>query len=152
MSTNDSLHGQTFAGHPVAAAVALASIEIFEREGILENVRANEEHLAAGMERVRELPIVGDVRGCGYFWAAELVSDGADGRFDADQRDRLLRGFLPQSLLEQGLIARCDDRGDAVVQIAPPLIAGPAVLDELVEKLHAALSTASERMGIPTRA
>nr|WP_236262135.1 aspartate aminotransferase family protein [Conexibacter woesei] len=146
------LHGITFGGHPVAAAVALKNIEIFEREGILENVRANEAHLRSRMEALRELPIVGDVRGAGYFWATELVPDGADGRFDADQRERLLRGFLPGALLENGLIARGDDRGDTVVQVAPPLISGPRELDELVDKLRATLVAVSLHMDIPTSA
>lgn len=144
------LHGITFAGHPMAAAAALASIEIFEREQVLERVRALEPHLRTRLESLRELPIVGDVRGAGFFWAVELVADGVDGRFDADQRERLLRGFLPRGLQENGLIARGDDRGDTVVQVAPPLIADAEVLDEMVERLRATLVAASTHMGIPT--
>jgi adenosylmethionine-8-amino-7-oxononanoate aminotransferase len=144
------LHGITFGGHPLSAAVALKSIEIFEREGILENVRANEDHLGARMEALRELPIVGDVRGSGYFWAVELVPDGGEGRFDAEQREELLRRFLPGALLRAGLIARGDDRGDTVVQVAPPLICGPTELDELVARLREALEAVSVHMGIET--
>ena len=144
------LHGITFGGHPLSAAVALKSIEIFEREGILENVRANEDHLGARMESLRELPIVGDVRGSGYFWAVELVPDGGEGRFDAEQREELLRRFLPGALLRAGLIARGDDRGDTVVQVAPPLICGPAQLDELVARLREVLEAVSVHMGIET--
>lgn len=83
------LHGITFGGHPVSAAVALKNLEIFEREGILENVRACEPHLDGLMQTLRELPIVGDVRGSGYFWAVELVPDGPDSRFDTEQREEL---------------------------------------------------------------
>jgi adenosylmethionine-8-amino-7-oxononanoate aminotransferase len=144
------LHGITFGGHPLSAAIALKSIEIFERDGVLENVRANEAHLGARMDALRELPIVGDVRGSGYFWAVELVPDGDEGRFDAEQREELLRRFLPAALLRAGLIARGDDRGDTVVQIAPPLIADPEVLDEIVGKLRETLEAVSEHMGIPT--
>jgi len=144
------LHGVTFGGHPLSAAIALKSIEIFERERVLENVRANEAHLGERMETLRELPIVGDVRGSGYFWAVELVPDGAEGRFDAEQREELLRRFLPGALLRAGLIARGDDRGDTVVQIAPPLIAGPEVLDEVVARLRETLEAVSEHMGIAT--
>ncbi len=119
------LHGITYGGHPVAAAIALRNIEIFEREGVLENVRAHEGYLG---ERLRELqdrlPIVGDVRGAGFFWALELVRDEDGTRFNADERERLLRGFLTGRLLEEGLIARPDDRGDAVLHLAPPLICG----------------------------
>jgi 4-aminobutyrate aminotransferase-like enzyme len=98
------------------------------------------------METLRDLPIVGDVRGAGYFWAVELVPDGAEGRFDAEQREELLRRFLPGALLDAGLIARGDDRGDTVVQVAPPLISNRAVLDELVERLGGVLRAAAEHM------
>jgi adenosylmethionine-8-amino-7-oxononanoate aminotransferase len=140
------LHGITYGGHPLAAAIALRNIEIFEREGVLENVRAHEGYLRERLEALRdELPIVGDVRGAGYFWALELVRDDEHGRFGAEERERLLRGFLAGRLLEEGLIARPDDRGDAVLHLAPPLICGKPELDELVEKTRAVLADASER-------
>ncbi|HMJ03697.1 MAG TPA: aspartate aminotransferase family protein [Conexibacter sp.] len=139
-------HGITFGGHPLAAAVALQALEIFERDAVLENVRALEGYLAARLETLRELPIVGDVRGRGFFWAIELVRDEHGSRFDAEERERLLRGFLPGRLLEAGLIARADDRGDSVLQIAPPLIADAAVLDEIVDGLSAVLADAGAHM------
>jgi adenosylmethionine-8-amino-7-oxononanoate aminotransferase len=140
------LHGITFGGHPVAAAMALRNIEVFEREGVLENVRANEGHLGERLGELGErLPIVGDVRGAGYFWALELVRDEEGSRFSAEERERLLRGFLSRRLLEEGLIARPDDRGDAVLHLAPPLICGRPELDELVAKTEAVLADASER-------
>jgi adenosylmethionine-8-amino-7-oxononanoate aminotransferase len=142
------LHGITFGGHPLCAAIALRNLEIMERDGVLANVRANEPHLAARMAELRELPIVGDVRGAGYFWAVELTPDGAEGRFDADERERLLRGFLPGRLLDAGLIARGDDRGDTVVQVAPPLIADRAFLDDMVERLRGVMEDAAVHMGI----
>ena len=74
------MHGITFAGHPVAAAIAERNVEIFEREGVLENVRAQEGYVRELLEGIQaRLPIVGDVRGAGFFWALELVRD-ADGR------------------------------------------------------------------------
>jgi adenosylmethionine-8-amino-7-oxononanoate aminotransferase len=140
------LHGITFGGHPVAAAVALRNIEIFEREGVLENVRAHEGYLGKRLSELRErVPIVGDVRGAGYFWALELVRDEAGSRFGAEERERLLRGFLIGRLVSEGLIARPDDRGDAVLHLAPPLICGRPELDELVAKTEAVLADASER-------
>jgi adenosylmethionine-8-amino-7-oxononanoate aminotransferase len=145
------LHGITFGGHPVSAAIALKNIEIFERDGVLENVRALEPYLRSRLDELRALPIVGDVRGAGFFWAVELVPDGDHGRFDADERERLLRGFLPGRLLEAGLIARADDRGDAVLQIAPPLVSTRADLDEIVAALSAVLSDAGEHMGAQRR-
>jgi adenosylmethionine-8-amino-7-oxononanoate aminotransferase len=140
------LHGITFGGHPLAAAVALRNVEIFEREGVLENVREHEGYLQQRLEELRDrLPIVGDVRGAGYFWALELVRDDANTRFSAEERERLLRGFLARRLLDEGLIARPDDRGDAVLHLAPPLICGRREIDELVEKTGAVLEDASEQ-------
>lgn len=143
------LHGITFAGHPVVAAIALKNLELFEREDVLNNVRANEAHLAVQLETLRRLPIVGDVRGSGYFWAVELVPDGPESRFDAEQREELLRRCLPQALIRAQLIARGDDRGDTVVQIAPPLVCDAALLDDLVGRLGHVLEICSEHMGIP---
>jgi adenosylmethionine-8-amino-7-oxononanoate aminotransferase len=140
------LHGITFGGHPLAAAVALRNIEIFEREGVLENVREHEDYIRERLEVLKErLPIVGDVRGAGYFWALELVRDEDNTRFSAEERERLLRGFLAGRLLKEGLIARPDDRGDACLHLAPPLICGRPEIDEMVEKTEAVLADASEQ-------
>ncbi|HEY2769031.1 MAG TPA: aminotransferase class III-fold pyridoxal phosphate-dependent enzyme [Solirubrobacteraceae bacterium] len=141
-------HGITFGGHPVSAAIALTNMEIFERDGVLANVRALEGHLAERMATLRSVPIVGDVRGRGFFWAMELVKDADNTRFDQSERDRLLRGFLPGRLLEAGLIARADDRGDAVLQIAPPLISDRELLDEIVARLGDVLADAGVHMNL----
>jgi adenosylmethionine-8-amino-7-oxononanoate aminotransferase len=146
------LHGITFGGHPACAAAALKNLEIFEREGVLENVRALEPGLRERLETLRELPVVGDVRGLGFFWAVEFVNGRGDGRLDAEERESLLRGVLPGRLREAGLIARADDRGEAVLQIAPPLVADDAVLDEIVEAMRTVLVEAGEFMGLPARA
>ncbi|HWI22329.1 MAG TPA: aminotransferase class III-fold pyridoxal phosphate-dependent enzyme, partial [Baekduia sp.] len=145
-------HGITFGGHPVSAAIALKNMEIFERDGVLENVRELTPYLGSRMQELRTLPIVGDIRGDGFFWAVELVKDSDDSRFDEPERDRLLRGFLPQRLREAGLIARADDRGDSVLQIAPPLISDDKLLDEIVERLGDVLSDAGAHMGVVTTA
>jgi adenosylmethionine-8-amino-7-oxononanoate aminotransferase len=141
------LHGITFGGHPVAAAIAKRNIEIFERDGVIENVRAHEGYVRELLEGIEaRVPIVGDVRGAGFFWALELVRDDANTPFsDAGERERLLRGFLAGRLLEEGLIARPDDRGDAVLHLAPPLICGRAELDEMAQRTEAVLADASER-------
>jgi adenosylmethionine-8-amino-7-oxononanoate aminotransferase len=141
-------HGITFGGHPVSAAVALTNMDIFEREGVLQNVRTLTSHLAERMDSLRSLPIVGDVRGDGFFWAVEMVSDGDNTRVDQAQRDRLIRGFLPRRLRQAGLIARADDRGDAVIQIAPPLISDRNLLDEIVTRLGEVLSDAGAEIGL----
>ena len=142
------LHGITFGGHPLSAAIALKNIEIFERDGVLDNVRALEGHLEARLAELRALPIVGDVRGAGFFWAVELVKDAAATPFGAGERERLLRGFIPKRLLEAGLIARADDRGDSVLQIAPPLISDAGVLDAIVDAMGEVLADAGALMGV----
>jgi len=136
-------HGFTFAGHPVSCAVSLANLEVFERDGILEHVRSIEAFFRQGLQTLRELPVVGEVRGDGFFYAIELVKDQETRqRFDADERERLLRGYLPGAFLDSGLICRADDRGDAVVQLAPPLICGTEEIGFIVEALRSVLSGA----------
>ncbi len=143
------LHGVTFGGHPVAAAVALMNIEIFKRDQVLENVREQAPWLRAQLEQeLLGLPIVGDVRGAGFFLAFELVGGDYERRFAAGERERLLRGFLPRRLREAGLIARADDRGDSVLQVAPPLISTREQLAEMVGKLAEVLSDAGDFMGL----
>jgi adenosylmethionine-8-amino-7-oxononanoate aminotransferase len=142
------VHGFTFGGHPMAAAVALANIAAFEEEGILENVRENEPHLRAMLESLRDIPIVGDVRGAGFFHAIELVKDrDTKESFHGEEAETLLRGYLSGELFRRGLICRADDRGDPVIQFAPPLIAGPEQFEEIEAVLRPVLEEASRRMG-----
>jgi adenosylmethionine-8-amino-7-oxononanoate aminotransferase len=136
-------HGLTFGGHPVQAAVALKNLEIMRRERVVENVVENEEALRATLEQLSDLPIVGDVRGTGYFFAVELVRDKETrAGFDEAESETLLRGFLSPRLFDAGLICRTDDRGDPVIQIGPPLIAGQAEFDEMVGILGTVLEEA----------
>jgi adenosylmethionine-8-amino-7-oxononanoate aminotransferase len=146
--TRSFLHGFTFGGHPIASAVALANIAAFEEEGILENVRENEGELRAVLEGMRDIPIVGDVRGAGYFHAIELVKDQATKEsFTHEEAEDLLRGFLSGELYRRGLICRDDDRGNPVVQFAPPLIAGPEQFEEIGSILRPVLEEAAARVG-----
>jgi 4-aminobutyrate aminotransferase-like enzyme len=115
---------------------------------VLENVRAQEAQLEGRLRELLDLPIVGDVRGRGFFWAMELVRDAGNGTFDQAERDRLLRGYLPKRMRDAGLIARCDDRGDSVLQIAPPLIADAAVLDDIAARLADVLADAGTYMNV----
>jgi adenosylmethionine-8-amino-7-oxononanoate aminotransferase len=136
-------HGFTFGGHPVSTAVALANLDIFEREGVLENVRANEGAFRATLEKLGDLPIVGDVRGDGYFYGIELVKDKATREtFDDAESEKLLRGFLSKALYDEGLYCRADDRGDPVVQLAPPLICDQSHFDEMEQILRVVLDKA----------
>jgi adenosylmethionine-8-amino-7-oxononanoate aminotransferase len=141
-------HGFTFGGHPVACAVGLANIDIIEREDLCGQVRANEGRLREVLDGLRDLPIVGDVRGAGYFHAIELVKDkDTKETFDAEESEQLLRGFLSGELYRRGLICRTDDRGDPIVQLSPPLIAGEEQFEEIEAILRPVLTEASERMG-----
>jgi adenosylmethionine-8-amino-7-oxononanoate aminotransferase len=145
--TSSFAHGFTFAGHPIAAAVALANIEIFEREDLCGHVRANEGGFREMLESLRDIPIVGDVRGAGYFQAIELVKDqGTKQSFNDEESEKLLRGFLSGALYERGLICRADDRGDPVIQFSPPLICGPEQFEEIHDVLRPVLTEASQMM------
>jgi adenosylmethionine-8-amino-7-oxononanoate aminotransferase len=137
------LHGITFAGHPVSCAVAMANLDVFEKENLLGNVRANESALRATLEKLDDLPIVGDIRGDGYFYGIELVKDKATREtFNDDESERLLRGFLSHALFDAGLICRADDRGDPVIQLSPPLTCGQEQFDEMEQILRTVLAEA----------
>ncbi|WP_422880409.1 aspartate aminotransferase family protein [Microbacterium albipurpureum] len=138
-------HGYTFGGHPVSAAVALENLDIFEEEGLNNRVRENSPLLRAELEKLRDLSLVGDVRGDGYFFGIELVKDKSTREtFDDDESERLLRGFLSKALFEAGLYCRADDRGDPVIQLAPPLTTGPAEFAEIEQILRAVLTDAEK--------
>jgi adenosylmethionine-8-amino-7-oxononanoate aminotransferase len=145
--TSSFIHGFTFAGHPVCAAIAMANLDAIEHEGILENVRDHEAAFRAMLESLRDIPIVGDVRGAGYFHAIELVKDQeTEAQFSDAESETLLRGFLSGELFKRGLICRADDRGDPVIQLSPPLIAGPEQFAEIEAVLRPVLTEASERV------
>ena len=140
-------HGYTFGGHPVSAAVALANLDIFEREGLNDHVKEMAPAFRATLEKLHDLPIVGDVRGEGFFYGIELVKDKATKEtFNDEECERLLRGYLTPALFEAGLYCRADDRGDPVVQLAPPLICGQKEFDAIYEILHGVLGEAGRRM------
>ncbi len=141
--TASFLHGITFAGHPVSSAVAIANLDVFAREDLCAHVRENEAGFRGVLESLYDLPIVGDVRGAGYFWGIELVKDKATkATFDDDESERLLRGFLSPTLFEKGLICRADDRGDPVIQLAPPLVCGSEQFQEMGDILRSTLAEA----------
>jgi adenosylmethionine-8-amino-7-oxononanoate aminotransferase len=142
-------HGMTFGGHPVQAAVALKNIEIMRRERIVEHVRDTEDDFRATLAQLLDLPIVGDLRGAGFLFALELVKDRETREsFTDGECDELLRGFVSPRLLEEGLICRADDRGDPVVQISPPLVAGQEEFDAIAGKLGTVLEEAGRRMQV----
>jgi adenosylmethionine-8-amino-7-oxononanoate aminotransferase len=140
-------HGITFGGHPVMSAIALKNIEIMKRERIVEHVAETQDAFRQTLEQLLDLPIVGDVRGTGFFYAIELVKD-KDTResFNEEECETLLRGFLSPALFERGLICRADDRGDPVIQISPPLVAGQQEFDQMVSILGDVLAEAWTRL------
>jgi adenosylmethionine-8-amino-7-oxononanoate aminotransferase len=137
------LHGITFGGHPVSCAVALANLDVFEKEDLLGHVLSTEDAFRATLNKLNDLPIVGEVRGDGYFYGIELVKDKTTREtFDDDESERLLRGFLSGALFEAGLICRADDRGDPVIQLAPPLIIDQPEFDFIEQTLRSVLTEA----------
>jgi adenosylmethionine-8-amino-7-oxononanoate aminotransferase len=139
-------HGYTFGGHPVSAAVALANLDIFERERLGARVKQNAPAFRAALERLYDLPIVGDVRGEGYFYSIELVKDQATKQtFTAEERHRLLPA-VSRALFDAGLYCRIDERGDPAIQLAPPLISGQAEFDEIESILRGVLTASGSRL------
>jgi adenosylmethionine-8-amino-7-oxononanoate aminotransferase len=140
-------HGITFAGHPVSCAIALANLDVFEKEDLLGNVRANEAAFRATLEKLNDLPIVGDVRGDGYFYGIEMVKDKATKEtFTDDESERLLRGYMSHALFDAGLVCRADDRGDPVIQLSPPLTCTQEHFDEMEQILRSVLTEAWSRL------
>ncbi len=147
------LHGFTFAGHPVSAAVALENLRIMDEERLNDRVLEHEAAFREALDDLTDLPIVGEVRGMGYFYGIELVRDrDTKETFTPEESDRLLRGFLSNRLLELGLICRADDRGEPVVQLSPPLIAGPDEFDFINATLRTALTEAMALLDAPSAA
>jgi adenosylmethionine-8-amino-7-oxononanoate aminotransferase len=109
-------------------------------------VRRYEDELRDALRGLLDIPIVGDVRGAGYFWAVELVRDAATREtFSGVECEELLHEFLSPELLRRGLMCRADSRGDPVVQLSPPLIAGPDEFREIVSVLRPVLEEAAAR-------
>ena len=142
-------HGFTFAGHPLASAIAMANLDVFEREDLCGGVLAKEDEFRGMLETLRDLPIVGDVRGAGFFQAIEMVKDkDTKETFNDEESERLLRGFLSGELYKRGLICRADDRGDPVIQLAPPLICETEQFEEMHDVLRSVLTDAWDHMGL----
>jgi adenosylmethionine-8-amino-7-oxononanoate aminotransferase len=139
------LHGFTWSGHPVSCAISLKVLDIIEQEGVIENVRKNEDYFRDSLESLKDIPIVGDVRGTGYFWGIELVKDQETKEtWAGDDAERLLRGYVSPEMFRRGLICRSDDRGDPVVQLAPPLISTREDIDFMAGVLREVFTGASK--------
>jgi adenosylmethionine-8-amino-7-oxononanoate aminotransferase len=141
-------HGYTFGGHPLSAAIALRSLHIIERDRVLDNVRDLQDHLGKRMADLSPLPIVGDVRGAGFFYALELVGDAADGGFSDAARSGLVADLIPRRLREAGLLARVYNRAAPLVQIAPPLVSDRELLDRIADIIADTLDEASHALAV----
>lgn len=141
------MHGYTWGAHPVSCAAALANLDVFEKEDLLGNVLRNENAFRQTLEKLYDLPIVGDVRGDGYFYGIELVKDKTTKETFTDaEAERVLRGFLSPALWEAGLYCRADDRGDPVIQVAPPLVSGQTEFDLIEHVLRQVLTAAWDNL------
>lgn len=140
-------HGITFGGHPVQTAIALKNIEIMKRLDVVGNVATNADAFRNTLNPLLDIPIVGDVRGTGYFYALELVKDKDTKQgFTAEEGKDLLQNFLSDRLHDAGLICRADDRGEPVIQVSPPLVAGQEEFDKIAGILGTVLTEAAERV------
>ncbi len=141
-------HGFTFGGHPAAAAVALANLDIIEGEDLLGRVRGLSSEFRRTVAALLDLPIVADLRGDGYFLALELDVGTADDPADVVTRADAVSKYLSKRLYELGLKCRVAARGDdPVIQLAPPLIAGPEEFGEMTVALRMALTDAMGEFG-----
>ncbi len=139
------IHGFTWSGHPASCAAALASIKIIEEEHVLENVLANQDYFRDSLLALKDIPIVGDIRGTGYFWGIEIVKNQITKETWAGQdAERVLRGYISPEMFRRGLICRSDDRGDPVVQLAPPLISTREDIDLMVGILREVFTGATK--------
>jgi 4-aminobutyrate--pyruvate transaminase len=129
-------HGYTYSGHPLACAVALETLRIYESDRVVEHVARVGPRLQAGLARYRGHPLVGDVRGLGLIGAVELAADPA-ARKPFDPK-RGVGAYLVRRAQEHGLILRAM-AGD-IVAFSPPLIITEAQIDELLERFDRALA------------
>jgi adenosylmethionine-8-amino-7-oxononanoate aminotransferase len=143
--TTTFMHGSTYGGHPVSCAVAMANLDLMQREGIYDHVLSNEAAFRSTLDKLTDLPIVGDVRGAGFFYGIELVKDKATKEsFSTAESERVLRGYLSSALFDAGLYCRADDRAEPVIQFSPPLICGQDQFDEIEQILRKVLTQAWE--------
>ena len=127
-------HGFTASGHPVGCAIALKAIDVVMNEGLAENVNRLSPRLEAGLAEIAKNPNIGELRGVGFMWALEAVKDKAtktpfDGSLSVSER-------IANTCTDLGLI--CRPLGQSIV-LCPPFILTEAQMDEMFEKLEAAL-------------
>lgn len=127
-------HGYTYSGHPLGCAVALKTLEIYQRDNIFEHAAAVGQYFQERLATLAEHPLVGEVRGKGLLAAIEVVAD----KFTREPFPTKVAGYLQQACTDHGLIGRAV--AGTAFALCPPLIITSAQVDELVEKLAAGLN------------
>lgn len=135
------MHAATYSGHPTCCAVALVNLDIFEREGLVARAATLGARLLAGLQTLRDLPVVGDVRGLGLMCGIELVQDqrtkapaiGLGARVLAEARRR---GLITRSRGGQGGEFPIGD----VIFLSPPLVITEVQVDRIVAILRDAIA------------
>jgi adenosylmethionine-8-amino-7-oxononanoate aminotransferase len=139
------MHGLTYGGHPVAAAVASANIDLLDREHLPQRAHDMGNYLTEQLHLALDgHPNVGDIRGMGLFQAIELVRDRQTRQPLEEER---LMGWLSDQLKRRGVICRADDRLDPVIQLAPPLTIPREDIDEVVGVIAEVLHLLGQRVG-----
>lgn len=134
-------HGFTFGGHPIGTAVAMVNLDILEREDLYGRVLMKESEFRKVLEGLRELSVVSDVRGAGYFQALELSTDARQLKGSCGvSRDGDFAASLALACRRRGLLCRAVGRDEPIIQLAPPLIADTEQFHEIGEVLHEVLS------------
>jgi adenosylmethionine-8-amino-7-oxononanoate aminotransferase len=139
----------TFGGHPAACAAGLANIAVMEREDVLGNVRRNEGYFRSALDGLLEQRLVGDVRGIGYHYSLELVTDKDRCAWTAaTTADDFVYAILQPALLEAGILCRTavDHEGTPLVQFSPPLVFTRADIDDLVTRMRRLLDELADRV------
>jgi adenosylmethionine-8-amino-7-oxononanoate aminotransferase len=136
------LHGLTFGGHPSSCAASLANIAIMEREDVIGNVRRTEDYFRARLDELLDHPLVGDVRGAGFHYSLELVTDKDARVWEGELSAAEFVGTkLAPALLDAGILCRAavDHEGTPLIQFSPPLIFSRENIDWLTEQVRAIL-------------
>src|SRR6267143_2432886 len=136
------MHAATYSGHPVCCAVGLRNVEIIESEGLVERAAIMGRHLLDGLEELRDLPVVGDVRGLGMMAGVELVTDRATKAPALGVGARFVREALARGLLPRIRPGSADPPIGDTICLAPPLSTPTEVLDRIPEILRDALVAA----------
>lgn len=138
------MHAATYSGHPACCAVGLRNVELLEREGLVERAATMGRRLLTGLETLRDLPVVGDVRGLGMMCGVELVEDRGTRKPALGLGARVTREAIARGLLSRIRAGSADPPIGDTICLAPPLVTPEETLDRIVEILRAAITAAAK--------